>query len=95
MDDLYRNEWRLLQNFFQPVMKLEKKERHGSHVKKRYDRPQTPAQRLLNWKGLSMEKKIWIGTMQRTLDPIALSEAVNRKLQVIRRVLRDGGRHAA
>jgi hypothetical protein len=95
VDDLYRNEWRLLQNFFQPVMKLEKKERHGSRVKKRYGEPQTPAQRLLNWKGLGMEKKTWIETLQRTLDPISLSEAVNRKLQVIRRILREGVRHAA
>lgn len=94
-DNLYRHEWRLLQNFFQPVMKLEKKERHGSRVKKTYDQPQTPAQRLLNWEGLSMEKKSWIETMQRTLDPIGLSEAVNRKLQVIRRLLREGVRHAA
>lgn len=95
VDDLYRNEWRLLQNFFQPVMKLEKKERHGSRVKKRYDQPQTPARRLLNWKGLSMEKRVWIETMQHTLDPIALSEVVNRKLQVIRRVLREGVRDAS
>lgn len=95
VDDLYRHEWRLLQNFFQPVMKLEKKERHGSRVKKRYDKPQTPAQRLLNWKGLDREKKAWIETMQRTLDPISLSEAVNRKLQIIRRVLREGVRDAA
>lgn len=95
VDELYRNEWRLLQNFFQPVMKLEKKERHGSRVKKWYDEPKTPAQRLLNWKGLGKEKRSWIESMQRTLDPIALSETVNRKLQVIRRALREGVRRVA
>lgn len=93
--DLYRNEWRLLQNFFQPIMKLKKKERHGSRVKKTYDRPQTPAQRLLGWKGLAPEKRVWIEHLQRTLDPIALSEAVTRILQQIRRLLREGSRHAA
>jgi len=95
VDELYRNEWRLLQNFFQPVMKLEKKERHGSRVKKWYDEPKTLAQRLLNWKGLGKEKRSWIESMQRTLDPIALSETVNRKLQVIRRALREGVRRVA
>jgi hypothetical protein len=93
--DLYRNEWRLLQNFFQPIMKLKKKERRGSRVKKTYDRPQTPAQRLLGWKGLAPEKRAWIEHLQRTLDPIALSETVNRRLQQIRRLLREGARHAA
>jgi hypothetical protein len=93
--DLYRNSWRLLQNFFQPIMKLKKKERHGSRVKKTYDRPQTPAQRLLGWKDLAPEKRVWIEHLQRTLDPIALSEAVTRILQQIRRLLREGSRHAA
>lgn len=93
--DLYRNEWRLLQNLFQPIMKLKKKERHGSRVKKTYDRPQTPAQRLLGWSGLSADKRAWLRHLQATLNPITLSEAVNRKLQQIRRQLREGARHAA
>lgn len=93
--ELYRHEWRLLQNFFQPVMKLVKKERRGSRVIKRYDRPETPARRLLAWKGLAADKRTWLETMQRTLNPIALHEAVNRQLQQIRRILREGCRYAA
>lgn len=92
---LYRNEWRLLQNFFHPTMKLQKKERHGSRVKKTYDRPQTPAQRLLAWQPLAPQQRTWLSQLQTTLDPIALSEAVNRRLQQIRRVLREGSRHVA
>jgi len=38
---------RLQMNFFRPVRKLVGKERIGSKVTKRYDRPQTPYQRLL------------------------------------------------
>ena len=95
VDDLYRNEWRLLQNFFQPVMKLKAKLRRGSRVIKRYDRAQTPAQRLLAWKGLARDSRVWIRRMQQTLDPIALTEFVNRKLQVIRRLLREGTRRVA
>ncbi len=95
VQDLYRSEWRLLQNFFQPVMKLKSKERDGGRVHKRYDRPQTPAQRLLAWKGLALDKRTWLEQMHQRLDPIALTEAVNRKLQLIRRLLREGSREAA
>lgn len=38
---------RLYTNYFQPVMKLEEKIRVGSKVKKRYDQPKTPYQRVL------------------------------------------------
>jgi len=38
---------RLYQNFFLPQMKLIEKTREGSKVKKRYDKPKTPYQRLL------------------------------------------------
>lgn len=93
--ELYRNEWRLLQNFFQPVMKLVKKERWGSKLTKRYDRPQTPAQRVLAWKALASDKRAWLEHMQQTLDPITLQQAVNRTIQVIRRILREGYRYAA
>jgi len=38
---------RLYTNYFQPVMKLEEKIRVGSKVKKKYDQPKTPYQRVL------------------------------------------------
>lgn len=38
---------RLYVNFFQPVMKLIQKTRIGSKVRKKYDKPQTPYQRVL------------------------------------------------
>ena len=38
---------RLMNNYFQPQMKLINKERDGAKVRRRYDAPQTPCQRLL------------------------------------------------
>ena len=38
---------RLYTNYFQPVMKLIEKTRVGSRVRKKYDKPQTPYQRVL------------------------------------------------
>ncbi len=46
MNDLYRNELRLFQNLFLPSVKLVKKIRVGSRVRRSYDRPQTPLERV-------------------------------------------------
>ncbi|HUY15218.1 MAG TPA: hypothetical protein VMX16_16550 [Terriglobia bacterium] len=46
INDLYRNELRLFQNLFLPSVKLEKKERIGSRLRRRYEAPQTPFQRV-------------------------------------------------
>jgi transcriptional regulator of aromatic amino acid metabolism len=47
MNDLYRNELRLFMNLFMPSMKLRRKERIGSRLKRVYDEPQTPFERLV------------------------------------------------
>jgi hypothetical protein len=93
---LYRNEWRLLQNFFIPVMKLQEKRRQGAKVHKKHDVPMTPAQRLLAWKALPADKREWLQRMQATLDPVTLTEAVGRQLKKLRALLRQSlQRHAA
>jgi len=48
INDLYRGDLRLYKNFFQPVMKLISKERIGGSVKRKYDTPKTPYQRLMD-----------------------------------------------
>lgn len=79
VQDLYRNEWRWRQNFFQPVMKRVEKHREGPKVHKRYDRAQTPAQRLLAWKGLAKDKRQWLLRMQASLDPMELTQRLHGK----------------
>ena len=46
LNDLYRHELRLFQNLFLPSVKLLRKERVGSRVRRRYDAPRTPLDRL-------------------------------------------------
>jgi hypothetical protein len=92
---LYRHEWRLLQNFFMPVMKLQEKRREGAKVHKKHDLPLTPARRLLAWKGLSADKREWLQRMQATLDPVTLTEAVGSQLKKIQAVLRSEQRSQA
>jgi len=46
MNALYTHEIRLWMNYFQPSVKLVRKERIGSRIRKLYDAPQTPYDRL-------------------------------------------------
>lgn len=43
------------QNFFQPVMRLKEKVRNGTRLTRRYDKPKTAYQRLLEYQGTSKE----------------------------------------
>lgn len=83
MNDLYANELRLFQNFFQPSMKLMKKVRVGSKLVRKYDPPQTPFQRVLKSKKYDRAKVKKLKTLFETLDPFELSQAIDAKLQKI------------
>ncbi|MGH9932529.1 MAG: transposase, partial [Pyrinomonadaceae bacterium] len=56
LNELYAS-LRLYTNFFQPTMKLQCKQRVGSKVTKRYDRAQTPYQRVLAATQIAKAKK--------------------------------------
>jgi hypothetical protein len=74
---------RLQLNFFRPVRKLVSKERHGSKVVKRYDRPQTPYQRVLAAGVLTPAQQLTLAEQLRTLDPVALAAEIERTLTVL------------
>jgi hypothetical protein len=57
MNELYANEWSNLQNFFCPCSKLVSKEKIGARYTKKYDKPKTPYQRLMNCPDIDEEKK--------------------------------------
>ena len=63
---------RLYVNFFQPSMKLIEKQRDGARVKKRYDRAQTPYQRVIASAYLTKRKRERIESLYRKLDPVTL-----------------------
>lgn len=80
MNDLYRNEWRLLSNLFLPSVKLAKKIRIGSRIKRVYGAAKTPLDRLRD-SGLGDRKKIEsLYELRRKLDPFELSRRVEEKL---------------
>lgn len=72
---------RLYTNFFLPTMKLKSKERNGSRVKKCYDQPQTPYQRVLHAELVSKANKDRLRAKYMTLNPAALKRKIERLQQ--------------
>jgi hypothetical protein len=77
LNELYAT-LRLYTNFFQPTMKLKSKERVGSKVIKRYDRAQTPYQRVLAAPQVSEAEKARLRAQYKTLNPAALKRKLMR-----------------
>jgi hypothetical protein len=87
LNDLYRNELRLMMNLFQPTVKLESKQRVGSRLQRRYSSAQTPLDRLLACAGEDLLPKAQqLRALRDTLDPFALSKIIERKLQSLYRL---------
>jgi len=92
MNELYRHELPAMMNQFQPSVKLASKERIGSRVRRRYDAPQTPLDRLV---GYYEEGKVPLPlrrlVQQRDRqDPFSLSESIEVQLVAIEQQRRDG-----
>jgi hypothetical protein len=83
MNDLYRNELRLMMNLFQPSVKLIRKERVGSRLKRVYDVPQTPLDRLRACPGVEKVKVAALLRLRQTTDPFLLAKAIEKKLDRI------------
>jgi len=81
MNDLYRNELHLFMNLFLPSTKLLKKKRIGSKVRRYYDTPKTPLNRLIE-SGKGDHAKIGqLNHLQAALDPFQLSKTIEKKIE--------------
>jgi hypothetical protein len=69
---------RFYTNYFQPVMKLLEKTRIGSKVMKKYDRPKTPYQRVLESADVEKEKKKELRREYAKLNPAELKRQITR-----------------
>lgn len=77
LNELYKF-LRLYTNYFQPVMKLVSKERNGAKVKKTYDEPKTPYQRLLEMTDIGPEIRQRLATEYENLNPAQLKREISR-----------------
>jgi hypothetical protein len=65
-------------NFFQPQMKLLEKTRTGARVRRRYDTPRTPYQRIQASPDLADAAKVALTTAYEQLNPVALKRDIAR-----------------
>jgi hypothetical protein len=85
INDLYRHDWCLMMNLFQPSVKVVRKIRVGSRLRRVYAPAQTPLDRLLTYAPKSPQAQA-LQQLRATLDPFALADAIERKLERISRL---------
>ena len=68
-------------NFFQPVMQLKHKSRHGAKVHKVYDSARTPYQRVLESGVLTPEQQDVMAQQYQRLNPVKLLSQINQALE--------------
>jgi hypothetical protein len=79
---------RLYTNFFLPTMKLKRKERYGSRIKKSYELPLTPYRRVLDSEHVGPDHKEILRQSYSLLNPAALKRAIDELQKQLFRLAR-------
>lgn len=81
INQLYKEAWEPLHNFFMPSVKLIDKEKlKDGRWRKVYDTPTTPCDRLLAWSDLPDQKREWLEQTRASLNPLRLKDKVEAML---------------
>ncbi len=88
MNDLYANEFSLLNRFFCPTMKLCEKKRVGAKIIEKHAQPQTLAQRLLAHQAINSQQKDKLKNIYNKLNPFTLHNIIQKKFKLIFKRLR-------
>lgn len=86
INDLYDQELRLWLNLFLPSVKLVKKVRVGSKVRRVYDGPRTALERVRACPQADREHVAQLEGLRKQLDPFQLAKRIERKLERIYRL---------
>jgi len=86
MNALYSNELRLWLNLFLPSVKLLKKVRVGAKVRRVYDGPRTPFERVQACPQAHPEQVARLEQLRKRLDPFQLGGIIERKLERMARL---------
>jgi hypothetical protein len=81
LNTLYRHELRLFQNLFLPSVKLQRKERVGARLRRRYDAPRTPLERVQACAEADATAVAQLVALRDQLDPFALAQAIDQKIE--------------
>ena len=80
INDLYRNELRWFMNLFMPSMKLQRKIRVGSRIRKLYDQPKTPLDRLIETGEGTPDRIAELLQLRESRNPFHLAKTIESKL---------------
>ncbi|HEV2730207.1 MAG TPA: transposase family protein [Terriglobales bacterium] len=86
LNDVYGHELRLWMNLYLPSVKLVKKVRVGSKLRRVYDGPRTPFERVLASPQAHADRVAELQSVLKTLNPFQLAQVIDRKLQQIYRL---------
>ena len=80
MNEIYQHYWNPFNNFFLPSMKLIQKERVGARLKRRFEIPKTPCQRLMESEHISDYQKRKLKEQVKQINPFELKKGREEKL---------------
>jgi hypothetical protein len=83
INEMYKQVWGPLQNFFLPSMKLTEKWREGSRWVRRHDRPRTAYQRLMGSRLFTGKKRQQLRDQYEGMDPFELAGEIDKRLKLI------------
>jgi hypothetical protein len=85
---IYQELWNPLLNFFHPCLRMVSKERVQSKIFKRYDRPKTPYQRLLDSGVLNDSKRRELQAQFQSLNPFVLQFKLKQSMSLLNEIIR-------
>jgi hypothetical protein len=92
INDLYRHELCLFQNLYMPSVKLQKKVRIGSRLRRVYEAAQTPWRRVAVSPVADPQRVAELQCRRESLDPFQLSATIRAKLEGIFRLSAEEAR---
>ena len=87
MNDVYKNEISLMNNYFLPNTKLKEKQRIEAKILKKHDKPATPYQRLILSDHISKEKKQELTSIYEAINPFELKKQIQKKVDFILKLI--------
>jgi len=87
VNEIYQNEYRLLNNFFYATRKLKSKKRVNGRIRKKYGKATTPYQRLLKSKKITLVTKTRLIKLYRGINPAELQRTLLVKLQKLNKMI--------
>ena len=89
MNDIYRNELRILRNFFTPTQKQKSKIRVNSRYKRKFEVPKTPYDRVMEDPSISQNIKNKLRAEKEQYNPFEVKKRLDEKLKFFEKLLQN------